>query len=99
MRQSACAVYILTNRRGGVLYTGVTNNLGRRLEEHRIHRDGASFAARYKCTRLVYFETTANITAAIEREKQIKGWLRRRKVALIEASNPGWRDLSEDWIP
>ena len=99
MRQSPCAVYILTNRRDGVLYTGVTNDLRRRLEEHRTHRDDASFATRYKCARLVYFETTDNIAAAIEREKQIKGWLRRKKIALIEAGNPEWRDLSEDWDP
>ena len=92
-----CAVYMLSNRRNGVLYTGVTNDLRRRLSEHRSGLDPSSFTARYHLKRLVYFETTPDIRAAIAREKQIKGWLRRKKVALIEAMNPDWRDLSAGW--
>ncbi|MFZ5786599.1 MAG: GIY-YIG nuclease family protein [Acidobacteriota bacterium] len=91
------AVYILSNRRGGVLYTGVTSDLERRVWQHQLHQDPSSFSARYNCNRLVYFEVTPDVEAAIKREKQIKGWLRRRKVALIEASNPEWRDLSAEW--
>ena len=92
-----CAVYMLSNRRNGVLYTGVTNDLRRRLNEHRRALDSSSFTARYHLKRLVYFETTCDIRAAIAREKQIKGWLRRKKVALIETMNPEWRDLSTGW--
>ena len=92
-----CAVYILSNRRNGVLYTGVTNDLRRRLSEHRSGLDPSSFTARYNLDRLVYFETTSDIRAAIEREKQIKGWLRRKKIALIEAVNPEWQDLASGW--
>ncbi len=78
----------------GTLYVGVTNNLIRRVQEHREHRaDG--FTAKYNVTRLVYFEETTDPRSAIEREKQIKGWLRSRKVDLIESTNPGWLDLFE----
>ncbi len=87
-------VYIMTNH-SGTLYTGITNNLVRRVAEHKEGR-GSEFTSRYKITRLVYFEETNDVTAAIEREKQIKGWLRARKIALIESVNPQWRDLSED---
>ena len=97
MRDMTCAVYILSNRRDGVLYTGVTSDLRRRLAEHRGHMDPSSFTARYHLKCLVYFETTPDIRAAIAREKQIKGWLRRKKVALIETMNPDWRDLSVGW--
>jgi putative endonuclease len=87
-------VYVLANTRGvrPVLYTGVTNNLERRLAEHRLLPSG--FAARYRVTRLVYFEWTTDVRAAIAREKQIKGWTRKKKVALIERANPLWRDLA-----
>ena len=97
MQPLMCAVYILSNRRNGVLYTGVTNDLRRRLSEHRSGLDPSSFTARYNLDRLVYFETTSDIRAAIEREKQIKGWLRRKKIALIEAVNPEWQDLASGW--
>ena len=97
MQPLMCAVYILSNRPNGVLYTGVTSNLPRRLAEHRMHNDPSSFTARYNLDRLVYFETTPDIQAAIEREKQIKGWLRRKKIALIEAVNPEWQDLASAW--
>lgn len=86
-------VYIMTNK-SGTLYTGVTNNLERRIYEHKHHLvDG--FTKKYKIDKLVYFEETNDINAAILREKQIKGWLRKKKVALIESMNPDWRDLSK----
>lgn len=89
-------VYILASK-SLVLYTGVTNNLERRVGEHKEKRT-AGFTSRYNVNRLVYFEDTHDINAAIAREKQIKGWLRQRKIALIESTNPTWRDLSDDWL-
>lgn len=88
-------VYIMTNA-SRTLYTGVTNNLERRVFEHKNHLV-EGFTTKYKITKLVYFEETSDITAAITREKQIKGWLRRKKVALIESVNPEWQDLSAEW--
>ena len=88
-------VYIMTNR-SGTLYTGVTNDIARRVYEHKNHLV-PGFTSRYNIDRLVYFENTSEITSAIAREKQIKGWLRAKKIALIESINPEWRDLSEDW--
>ena len=88
-------VYILTNatRR---LYVGVTNDLERRLYEHK-SRLVPGFTRKYNIDWLVYYEQTSDIEAARAREKQIKGWRRSKKVALIETMNPGWRDLSLDW--
>jgi len=86
-------VYIMTNK-SGTLYTGVTNNLERRIYEHKHHLVNG-FTKKYKIGKLVYFEETNDINAAISREKQIKGWLRKKKIALIESMNPGWKDLSE----
>ena len=97
MRESPCAVYIMTNDRRTVLYTGVTSDLRARIHEHRARRDPSSFTARYNATKLVYFELTPNVAAAIAREKQIKGGPRSRKIALIESVNPDWHDLSADW--
>ncbi len=91
------AVYIMTNRGRTVLYTGVTDDLPRRVVEHKLHVDPGSFTARYNVYCLVYFETTTDIVAAIRREKQIKGGSRAAKVSLIEAMNPEWKDLSADW--
>jgi len=88
-------VYIMTNR-SQTLYTGVTNNLKRRMYEHK-HHLVAGFTSKYQITRLVYFEETFDVYAAIAREKEIKGWLREKKIALIESMNPDWRDLSEEW--
>jgi putative endonuclease len=79
------------------LYAGVTNDLVRRLSEYRSGA-GGSFTSRYRVTQLVHFEEFDDIRAAIEREKQIKGLLRSKKIALIELSNPRWRDLSSDWL-
>jgi putative endonuclease len=89
-------VYIMTNN-SRTLYTGVTNDLNRRVYEHR-HKLVEGFTKRYNITRLVCFEATSDVRAAISREKQIKGWLRSKKIALIESMNPEWRDLSEDWF-
>ena len=81
---------------GGTLYTGMTNDLVRRVYEHK-NKLIPGFTKRYSVNRLVYFETFKHPQDAIAREKQIKGWLRRKKLALIESSNPTWADLSEEW--
>ena len=88
-------VYILVGRTG-TLYTGVTNDLYRRIQEHRtkVH---PGFTAKYDCQRLAYYERHEDIVVAISREKQIKGWTRAKKIALITGVNPAWKDLSEDW--
>jgi len=88
-------VYILTNKTHSVLYTGVTGNLVRRVYEHKNNADPNSFTAKYKVYKLVYFEETSDINAAIEREKQIKSWKREHKIALISKSNPRFLDLFE----
>ncbi len=88
-------VYILSSY-SQILYTGVTNNLEWRIYEHK-HHLVAGFTSKYNITRLFYFEETSNVYTAIAREKQIKGWVRAKKIALIESSNPEWRDLSDDW--
>ena len=75
------------------LYTGVTNNLERRVHEHK-QKLVPGFTNKYNITRLVYFEATSDVQSAIVREKQIKAWRRSKKVALIESANPGWKDLS-----
>ena len=86
-------VYILTNTHRSVVYTGVTNDLIRRVYEHNNHLDKGSFTAQYNIDQLVYYEMTSDVNAAIEREKQIKGWNRKRKNKLIESKNPNWVDL------
>ena len=78
------------------LYTGVTNDLKRRVFEHK-RKLIPGFTSKYNITRLVYFETCSDIKSAITREKQIKGWLRSKKIALIESVNPNWIDLSAEW--
>jgi putative endonuclease len=89
------AVYIMASRRNGTLYTGVTSDLSRRAFEH---REGiiAGFTRRYGCKMLVWYELHDTMGSAIAREKQIKGGSRRKKLALIEAGNPDWRDLFDD---
>lgn len=89
-------VYILSSKTRR-LYVGVTNQLASRVAVHKAGTDPHSFTAHYKINRLVYFEQFKYIGDAIRREKQIKGWLRIKKVALIVEHNPTWRDLSEDW--
>ena len=88
-------VYILTNK-SRTLYTGVTSDLERRVYDHK-QKLVPGFASKYNITQLVYFDETQDIQAAISREKQIKGWLRRKNIALIESVNPKWKDLSEAW--
>ena len=78
------------------MYVGVTNNLERRLYEHKSKLTGG-FTRRYNVNKLVYFEHTQDPTAAIAREKQLKGWNRKRKNALIEKANTQWKDLSDEW--
>jgi putative endonuclease len=90
-----CHVYIMTNN-SRTLYAGVTSDLERRVYEHK-HKLIEGFTSRYNITKLVWFEAFPDIEQAIEGEKRIKGWLRRKKVALIEAMNPNWEDLSERW--
>ena len=89
-------VYIIASR-SRTLYTGVTNNLDRRVFEHK-EKLVPGFTSKYKIERLVYFEVTQDVQAAILREKQIKGWTRSKKLALIESMNPTWQDLSSDWF-
>ena len=85
-------VYIMTNT-ARTLYTGITNDLERRVHEHKM-KLFPGFTARYGLDKLVYFEAGENVNSAIEREKQIKGWLRSKKIKLIESVNPEWKDLS-----
>jgi len=89
-------VYILASK-SGTLYTGVTNDLARRVYQHR-HQLLPGFTSRYNITRVVYFEATPDVRAAIAREKQIKRWRREKKVALIESANRDWKDLARDWF-
>jgi putative endonuclease len=87
-------VYILSSKTRR-LYVGVTNDLQRRLAQHQ-DGTGTAFTSRYNIIRLVYYEAFGDVAAVIEREKQLKGWLRSRKLALVESENPSWRDLSVD---
>ncbi len=89
-------VYILTNWNNKVMYIGVTGNLIRRLYEHK-HGIHEGFTKKYHVHKLVYFEETSDVYAALTREKQLKGLLRSKKNALVEAMNPDWHDLSDDW--
>lgn len=86
----------MTNKRHGTLYTGMSNNLEKRVYQHKKKLvDG--FTKKYNLTKLVYYESTNDVKVAILREKQIKGWLRSKKIDLIESMNPDWKDLSEGW--
>jgi putative endonuclease len=89
-------VYIVTNR-SKTLYTGVTSNLMRRVQEHK-EKLIEGFTSKYNVHSLVYYESTSNVHTALAREKQIKGWLRAKKIALINSINPEWKDLSEEWF-
>ena len=86
-------VYILANATNTTIYVGVTNNLIRRIYEHKNKIDPNSFSAKYDIHKLVYYESTSDVHAAIEREKQIKGWNRARKNKLVATKNPKWEDL------
>jgi len=87
-------VYLLTNWNNQVMYVGVTNDLRRRVYEHK-NKLAAGFTAKYNLNKLVYFEETTDVNAAIAREKEIKKWRREKKDSLVEKMNPDWQDLSE----
>ena len=89
------SVYILSNA-SRTLYTGLTSDLAGRLVRHK-EKLIPGFTAKYNITRLVYVEQTSDADAAVRRERQIKGWVRRKKIALIERDNPQWRDLAAEW--
>ncbi len=89
-------VYIMSDA-SKTLYVGVTNDILRRVVRHR-NKTGSIFVRKYNVTKLVYFEDTGNVGSAIAREKQIKGWLRSKKVALVESVNPEWKDLSTEFV-
>jgi putative endonuclease len=88
-------IYIMASR-SGTLYTGLTNELEIRVRQHKAG-EIEGFSAKYHCTRLVYYESFDNVLKAIAREKQLKGWRRSKKIALIEKVNPRWEDLAEKW--
>lgn len=89
-------VYIMANKKR-MTYIGVTNNLERRVYEHK-SKGSTSYSNRYNLTRLVWYEETNDVTAAIAFEKKMKGWVRKKKVALINEMNPKWHDLAEEWF-
>jgi putative endonuclease len=89
-------VYIMANR-SRTLYTGVTGNLERRVWQHKQGR-GSVFTTRYKIKQLVYYESCSEVLEALSREKQIKGWVRQKKIDLIESINLAWDDLSAEWF-
>jgi len=89
-------VYMMTNWNNKILYTGITNDLVRRINEHQ-EKISISFTSRYNITKLVYFESASDVNAAIAREKEIKGWFRRKKNDLIATMNPDWVDLGEEF--
>jgi len=89
--------YILTNKNKTVLYVGATNDIERRVKEHKNGKYAQSFTKRYNCYHLVYFEEFATVSMAFEREKQLKAGNRKRKESLINSSNPKWKDLSLEW--
>ena len=91
-------VYILASATNYTVYIGVTSDLIRRVYEHREHLDPDSFTSKYGVHKLVYFEQTNDVKAALEREKQLKGWRRSKKNALIETMNPEWKDLYPDLL-
>ena len=97
-RYDGIAVYIMTDRRNGVLYIGVTSDLLYRVAQHRAGQGGA-FAANYTCTRLVWYELHAGMATAIQRETSLKRYLRQWKINLIEEMNPGWIDLWDQLQP
>jgi putative endonuclease len=104
MRTECYYVYILTNFKSTVLYIGVTNNLTRRICEHYKNAgDNASFCGRYYCYWLIFYEEYNSIKVAIAREKELKSWTRKRKIALIEETNPQWKfmnkEICEYWPP
>ena len=101
MKEFKFYVYIMANKPNGTIYVGVTNDIVRRVQEHKSHINPNSFTAKYNCDKLVYFESFKYSEYAIEREKQLKAGPRKNKLALIESINPEWLDLSAQnmfWI-
>ncbi|MFA6215638.1 MAG: GIY-YIG nuclease family protein [Patescibacteria group bacterium] len=96
MREKAYYVYLMTNKANNVIYTGVANDLERRVYEHK-NKLIEGFTSKYNANKLVYFEETDDIGEAIKREKQIEGGSRQDKINLINVGNPKWEDLSKDW--
>jgi putative endonuclease len=97
MHEHQYFMYMLTNTVRRPIYTGVSNSIMRRQAEHKEKADPDSYTAKYNLNRLVYFEQFQYINNAIDREKQVKPWSRKKKIALIESMNPKWDDLSRDW--
>ena len=95
MEERQYFIYLLTNKTNKVLYIGVTNNLERRIFEHK-NKLVEGFTKKYNLNKLVYYEATNDIDGALEREKQLKNWHRDWKINLINSSNPAWKDLSDD---
>ena len=92
-------VYILSDALNRTIYVGVTRNLVRRVYEHKHNLDPHSFTAKYNIHKLVYYESTSDVRVAIEREKQIKSWNRKRKNKLVESMNPSWAELYDSLLP
>ncbi len=90
-------VYIMCNKYNNVLYIGMTNDLVRRVGEHK-NKAAKGFTAKYNCNKLVWFEEHSDCDEALIREKQLKNWLRDWKNQLVEKENPNWKDLAEDWV-
>jgi putative endonuclease len=97
MREHVYFAYIVASK-SRTLCVGVTSDLLRRVFQHK-QKTHSGFTARYNCNRLVWFGRFTEVSAAIQREKELKGWIRDKKVALVEAANPTWEDLSESWYP
>ena len=97
MREKNYYVYLLTNSDNKVMYVGMTNDLERRMHEHK-EKTVKGFTEKYNVTKLVYFEQGSEVNVVIAREKEIKKWRREKKNALVERANPDWRDLSDDFF-
>jgi putative endonuclease len=97
VRERVYFTYILSSK-SRTLYVGVTSDLRKRVFQHK-QKTHPGFTSRYNCNRLVWFESFSEVSVAIQREKELKGWIRAKKVALVEAENPTWEDLSELWFP
>ena len=96
MRERTYYVYLLTNWNNKVIYVGMTNDLERRIFEHK-EKSVKGFTEKYNIGKLVYYEQTSEVDSAIAREKEIKKWRREKKDKLVETMNPAWRDLSDDF--